>query len=133
MEAGSFRRVRERLEVEVSPHRAERTPLLGNQHQYGGRIRGTFFRLCAGDGERARRAIALCNLFKDRERADKIAQLRKLPSLYDFDFQIYQMAKKLGQSEKQIKEQYTFDEIVERNLFDIYDNYIDRELMPKAK
>jgi hypothetical protein len=42
------------------------------------------------------------------------------------------MAKKLGQSEEQIKEQYTFAEIVERNLFDIYENYVERELM-KAK
>jgi hypothetical protein len=42
------------------------------------------------------------------------------------------MAKKLGQSEEQIKEQYTFAEIVERNLFDIYENYVERELT-KAK
>jgi len=49
------------------------------------------------------------------------------------DFQIYAMAKKLGQSEEQIMKQYTFDEIIERNLFDIYENFIDRELMPKAK
>lgn len=42
------------------------------------------------------------------------------------------MAKKLGQSEQQIKEQYTFSEIVERNLMDIYENYVERELM-KAK
>jgi hypothetical protein len=39
------------------------------------------------------------------------------------------MAKKLGQSEEQIKEQYTFAEIIERNLMDIYDSYIERELM----
>jgi hypothetical protein len=49
------------------------------------------------------------------------------------DYQIFSMAKKLGKSEKQIKEQYTFDELLERNLFDLYDNYIDRELMPKVK
>jgi hypothetical protein len=39
------------------------------------------------------------------------------------------MAKNLGQSEEQIKEQYTFTEIAERNLFDLYEDYIDRELM----
>lgn len=43
------------------------------------------------------------------------------------------MAKKLGQTEQQIKEQYTVQEIAERNLFEIYENYVDRELMPKPK
>lgn len=42
------------------------------------------------------------------------------------------MAKELGQSEEQIKDQYTFAEIMERNMFEVYDNYIDREMM-KAK
>jgi hypothetical protein len=41
---------------------------------------------------------------------------------------IYKMAKQLGQSEEQIKEQYTFSEIAERNLFDVYADYIDREV-----
>jgi hypothetical protein len=41
------------------------------------------------------------------------------------------MAKELGQSEQQIKEQYTWDEINERSLFNTYDGFIDRELMPK--
>jgi hypothetical protein len=45
------------------------------------------------------------------------------------DYMIYKMAKTLGQSEQFIKDNYTFLEIVERNLFDIHDNYIDRELM----
>ena len=43
------------------------------------------------------------------------------------------MAKKLGTSEKEIMNQYTFDELIERNLFDIYSDFIDRELMPKVK
>jgi hypothetical protein len=42
------------------------------------------------------------------------------------------MAKELGQSEQAIKDQYTFDEIMERNLFEVYDSYIEREMM-KAK
>ena len=36
---------------------------------------------------------------------------------------IYKMAKTLGQSEQFIKDNYSFAEIMERNLFDIYDNY----------
>jgi hypothetical protein len=40
---------------------------------------------------------------------------------------IYSLAKKLGQTEETIKKQYTLAEIAERNLFDIYANYVDRE------
>jgi hypothetical protein len=39
------------------------------------------------------------------------------------------MAKELGQSEQAIKDQYTFDEIMERNLFEVFDGYIQNELM----
>jgi hypothetical protein len=42
------------------------------------------------------------------------------------------MAKKLGITEKQVKEEYTFAEIAERNAMDIHDNYIERELLPKS-
>jgi hypothetical protein len=42
---------------------------------------------------------------------------------------IYKMAKQLGQSENEIKDQYTYSEIAERNLMDVYDNYVERELM----
>jgi hypothetical protein len=42
---------------------------------------------------------------------------------------IYDLAKKLGQTEEEIKNQYTYTEILERKMFDVYDNYIDRELM----
>jgi hypothetical protein len=44
---------------------------------------------------------------------------------------IFQMAKKLGKSEQQIKELYTLDELLERSMFEQHDNYIDQELMPK--
>ena len=43
------------------------------------------------------------------------------------------MAKKLGQTEQTIKEQYTIQDVAERSLFEVYENYIDRELMPKPK
>ena len=46
---------------------------------------------------------------------------------------IFQLAKKLGQTEQTIRDNYTRPEIKERFLFDIHDNYIDRELMPKSK
>jgi hypothetical protein len=38
------------------------------------------------------------------------------------------MAKTLGQPEQYIKDNYSFTEILERNLFDVYDNYIGRKL-----
>ena len=41
---------------------------------------------------------------------------------------IYSLAKKLGQTEQMIKESYTLTEIAERNLFDAYDNYVEREI-----
>ena len=41
------------------------------------------------------------------------------------------MAKQLGITEQKVKEEYTFAELVERNLFDVYENYVERELMPK--
>lgn len=43
------------------------------------------------------------------------------------------MAKALGISEQEVKEQYTHSEIAERNLFESHDDYIQRELMPKPK
>jgi len=57
--------------------------------------------------------------------------MEELPSDYNFDWQIFSLAKMLGQSEDEIKEQYTYTETVERNLFGIHENYVDRELMPK--
>jgi hypothetical protein len=42
---------------------------------------------------------------------------------------IYNMAKTLGRREQQIKGDYTFAEIAERNLFDGYDNYVKKELI----
>ena len=42
------------------------------------------------------------------------------------------MAKKLGITERQVMEEYTFTEIVERNAMDLHDNYIERELLPKT-
>jgi hypothetical protein len=58
--------------------------------------------------------------------------LKQLPPELNDDYQIYGMAKKLGITETQVKEEYTFAEIVERNAMDLHDNYVDRELMPKS-
>lgn len=55
--------------------------------------------------------------------------MNDLPSDYAMDNQIYQLAKRLGQSEEQIKEQYSFTEIIERSLFEVHGGYIDREMM----
>lgn len=44
---------------------------------------------------------------------------------------IFQMAKKLGKTEKQIQEAYTLDELIERNMFEQYDDYIQRSLLEK--
>jgi len=93
----------------------------------GGGITGTFFLLCGGGSERARRALALCESFADREYSSKVGRLKKLPETYNVNRQIFSMAKKLGQSEQQIREQYTFEELAERSLFDVYDNYVERE------
>ena len=103
--------------------------MLSNAIKDGGGITGKFFRICGGSGERARRALALIKSFADRDQQSKIQGLKKLPIEYDFDYQIYKMAKLLGQSEEQIKKQYTFTEIVERNLMNTYNSYIERELM----
>jgi hypothetical protein len=46
---------------------------------------------------------------------------------------IFQLEKKLGQTEQTIRDNYTRAEIKERFLFDTHDSYIDRELMPKSK
>lgn len=43
------------------------------------------------------------------------------------------MAKTLGISEQEVKEQYTHAELAERNLFEAHDGYVQRELMPKQK
>jgi hypothetical protein len=43
------------------------------------------------------------------------------------------MAKKLGQTEETIKNNYTLAEIAERNLFDRYADYIERELLKYNK
>ena len=67
--------------------------------------------------------------FADREQRSKIARLRQLPKEYGNDYQIYQLAKKIGKSEEQIKKLYSYPEIIERNLFDVYDHYVDNELM----
>lgn len=132
METGEVCGICQGLEVEVFWHHSARTALLSNLTQAGGGNTGMFFLLCVGGGERTRRAIDLCNRFKDSERAYKIARLQRLPAEYDFDYQIYSMAKTLGVSEQQIKDEYSLDEIIERNLFEVYQDYIDRELM-KAK
>jgi hypothetical protein len=42
---------------------------------------------------------------------------------------IYAMAKKLGISESEIERQYTLTEIAERNLFDVYDDFVEREML----
>ena len=42
---------------------------------------------------------------------------------------IFDLAKKLGQTEQTIKEQYTRAEIKERYAMELYTNYIDRETM----
>jgi hypothetical protein len=43
------------------------------------------------------------------------------------------MAKTLGQSEEQIKDQYTLSEVFERNLFEVYDAHVSKELMSKPR
>lgn len=43
------------------------------------------------------------------------------------------MAKRLGISEQEVREQYTHEELAERNLFEVHDDYIQRELIPKPK
>jgi hypothetical protein len=55
-----------------------------------------------------------------------------LPSVYDKDYQLYQFSKKLGISEKQARKEYSWSEVFERNLFETYDDYVDRMLRPKA-
>ena len=106
-----------------------RTPLLWNVIEASGGITGKFFRSCGGDGERARHAVTLLEQFSDSKTRDKLRHAKELQYEYNLDYQIYNLAKKLGQSEEQIKEQYTYTEIIERNLMEIYDNYIDRTLM----
>ena len=83
--------------------------------------------------ERSRRADKLIEQFADREQRSKINRLKQLPDVYSYDYMIFQLAKKLGQTEQTMRDNYTRAEIKERFLFDIHDNYIDRELMPKSK
>ena len=44
------------------------------------------------------------------------------------DYQIYRLAKQLGQPEQFIKDNYSFAEVFERGLFDSHDNYISSEM-----
>jgi hypothetical protein len=41
------------------------------------------------------------------------------------------MAKKLGQSEQFIRDNYTMAELSERTLFEVYEEYVKRETTPK--
>lgn len=45
-----------------------------------------------------------------------------------FDYQIYRLAKQIGQSEQFIKDNYSIAEVFERSLFDSYDTYIYNEM-----
>lgn len=89
--------------------------------------------LLLGTDERCRRADRLIEQFADKEQRSKINRLKQLPNDYSYDYMIYQISKKLGQTEQTIRDNYTRAEIKERFLFDIHDQYIDRELMPKPK
>jgi hypothetical protein len=51
-----------------------------------------------------------------------------LPEEYNASYQIYKMAKTLGQPEKFIEDTYTYLQIFERNLFEQHDSYIFREM-----
>jgi len=45
-----------------------------------------------------------------------------------FDYMIYRMAKKIGQSEQFVMDNYNYTQIAERNLFDNWDVYAQNEM-----
>lgn len=44
------------------------------------------------------------------------------------NYQIYRLARSLGQKEKHVRDNYTYSEIFERVLFDSHDNYIQSKM-----
>jgi hypothetical protein len=111
----------------------ERTPLQEYRNPGSARSKKKVRCLLNGDSERTRRAIRLIDKFADREQRSKVNRLQSLPDEYNYTYMIYNLSKKLGQSEQYIRENYTRAEIYEHNLCDTFDNYVERELMKTDK
>lgn len=66
--------------------------------------------------------------FTDSKQKDKLRDAIEFPQEYEQEYQIWQMAKKIGKTDKFIRDNYTHTQIVVRSMMDSYKVYIENKL-----
>ena len=66
--------------------------------------------------------------FTDSKQKDKLRDAIEFPQEYEQEYQIWQMAKKIGKTDNEIRDNYTHTQIIVRTMMDSYKTYIENKL-----